>query len=122
MATGLPWVRIDSDLAQNPKVADLVAEYGARGKAAAFVFVCAIGYAAAHNTDGAIRKAMLPFVHGTPADARILVEAGLWDVAEKGWCITRYAEHQPTMATREAEAKARQEKARNAANTRWGNE
>lgn len=122
MAAGLPWVRIDSDLAQNPKVADLVAEYGARGKAAAFVFVCSIGYAAAHNTDGAIRKAMLPFVHGTAADARILVEAGLWDVAEKGWRISRYAEHQPTMAAREAEAKARSQKARDAANARWGNE
>ena len=121
MAAGLPWVRVDSDLAQNPKVADLVAEYGARGKAAAFVFVCSIGYSAAHNTDGAIRKAMLPFVHGTAADARILVEAGLWDVAEKGWQISRYAEHQPTMAARELEAKARQEKARNAANARWGN-
>jgi len=118
MAAGLPWVRIDSDLAQNPKVADLVAEHGARGKAAAFVFVCSIGYAAAHNTDGSIKKANLPFIHGTAADARLLVEVGLWDVVEKGWQISRYAEHQPTLATREALSEA----GKKGAAKRWGKE
>jgi hypothetical protein len=121
MATGLPWVRIDSDLAQNPKIADLASEHGQRGLAAAFVFVCSIGHCAAHNTDGEIRKAMLPFIHGTAALARLLVEAGLWEVVDKGWRITGYAEHQPTRAAREAEANARSEAGRKAANARWGN-
>src|SRR5690606_237782 len=85
---------------------DLVAEHGQRGMAAAFVFICAIGYSAAHNTDGVIRKAHLPFIHGTAAHARLLVEVGLWDTAEKGWQITNYASHQPTLATREALSEA----------------
>lgn len=121
MASGLPWVRVDSDLAQNPKIAELVDQYGQRGMAAAFVFVCSIGHSAAHNTDGLVRKAVLPFIHGTPPLARLLVEVGLWEQAEKGWQISRYAEHQPTMAMREAIEKAKSEAGRKAANARWGN-
>lgn len=117
MAAGLPWVRIDSDLAQNPKIVDLVAEHGQRGLAAAFVFVGSIGYSAGHNTDGEIRKGVLPFIHGTAAHARLLVEVGLWDIAERGWRISRYAEHQPTMATREALSEA----GKKGAAKRWGN-
>ena len=122
MATGLPWVRIDSDIAQNPKVLDLVAEHGQRGMAAAFMFICSIGYSTAHNTDGSIRKAALASIHGTAALARLLVEAGLWEQAEKGWQVSNYAEHQPTVATREAIEKARSEAGRRAANARWGND
>jgi len=121
MATGLPWVRIDSDLAQNPKIADLASDYGVRGLAAAFVFVCSIGHCAAHNTDGDIRKAMLPFIHGTVPLARLLVDAGLWETTDTGWRVTNYAEHQPTSETREVDAKRRTEAARTAANARWGN-
>jgi hypothetical protein len=120
MATGLPWVRIDSDLAHNPKIATLVAEHGQKGAAAAFVYVCSIGHCGAHNTDGEIRKAVLPFIHGNPALARLLVEAGLWEATDTGWTIPGYAEHQPTKEGREAEAAARSERARAAANARWG--
>lgn len=121
MASGLNWFRVDSDLAQNPKIIGLVSAYGQRGMAAAFLFVCSIGYAAAHNTDGELLKSVLPFVHGTPAQARLLVEAGLWDATDKGWWITKYDEHQPTKTTREQVSAARSEAARKAANARWGN-
>ena len=121
MATGLPWVRVDSDLAQNPRIVTLIADHGQRGMAAAFMFICSIGHAAAHNTDGVVLKAVLPFIHGTPALAPLLVEAGLWEDAEKGWKIAKYDEHQPTKATREATSGARSEAARKAANARWGN-
>ncbi|MBG9885168.1 hypothetical protein ABE10_00915 [Bacillus toyonensis] len=121
MATGLLWVRVDSDLAHNPKIVTLIANHGQRGMAAAFMFICSIGHAAAHNTDGAILKPVLPFIHGTPTLARILVEAGLWEEAEQGWRIAKYYEHQPTKATREAVSEARSEAARKAANARWGN-
>lgn len=121
MANGLPWFRVDSDIAQNPKIVALISEHGQRGMAAAALFLFSIGYAAAHNTDGEMQKASLPFVHGTTAHARLLVEAGLWDAAESGWWISKYDEHQPTKATREAVSKERSEAARKAANTRWGN-
>lgn len=118
MAAGLPWVRLDSDIAHNPKIADLIAEHGQKGAAACFAFVCSIGHAAAHNTDGEIRKGVLPFIHATPAHARLLVTAGLWEATDEGWRIVKYAEHQPTRATREALAEA----GRRGAAKRWGHD
>jgi hypothetical protein len=121
MTSGLPWVRIDSDIASAPKVADMIAEHGQKGKAAAFVFVAGIGYCAQHLTDGHIKKGALPFIHGTPQDARLLVEARLWDPADKGWRVVNFDRHQPTRQTTEDAAAMRSEKARTAANARWGN-
>lgn len=121
MSAGLTWFRVDSDIAQNPKIAQLVADHGQKGLAAAFVFVCSIGHASGHNTDGDVKKAILPHIYGNSVYARLLVEAGLWEATEKGYCIPGYAESQPTRATREADAAARSESARKAANARWGN-
>lgn len=120
MAAGLNWIRLDSDIAQNPKIVDLITENGQRGAAAAFVFIASIGYCAAHNTDGALGKAVLPFIHGNTATARLLVEAGLWEVTDKGWRIARYAEHQPTKATREAISAAKSDAGKKGAAARWG--
>lgn len=120
MAAGLNWFRLDSDIAQNPKIVDLITSNGQRGAAAAFVFVASIGYSAAHNTDGEIRKSVLPFIHGTTATARLLVDVGLWEADETGWWITRYAEHQPTKATREAISAAKSEAGKRGAAARWG--
>lgn len=119
MASGLPWFRCDSDIATNPKILDMIAEHGARGKAAAFVFIAGLGYCAQHLTDGELRKGTLPFIHGTPSDARLLVEARLWEEWERGWRVVNYADHQPTREMTEAAAKARSEIARDAARARW---
>lgn len=121
MATGLPWVRIDSDISQNPSIVDMIEQHGQRGLAAAFVFVGSIGHCAAHNTDGVLRKSILPFVHGTPALARLLVEAGLWEQEGTGWRIPKYEGHQPTREVRESDAAARSAAAKKAADARWGN-
>lgn len=120
MATGLNWFRVDVDIAQNPKIVDLITQNGQRGAAAAFVFIASIGYCAAHNTDGELLKSVLPFIHGNAATARLLVESGLWETDEKGWRITRYAEHQPTKATREAISAAKAAAGKKGAEARWG--
>lgn len=119
MASGLPWFRVDSDIAGNPKIADMIADHGARGKAAAFVYIAAIGYCSAHLTDGVVRKGALALVHGTPADARLLVDAGLLAAVDGGWEVVNFAAHQPTRDQSERAAKARSEAARTAANARW---
>jgi hypothetical protein len=121
MTAGLSWFRVDSDIAQNPKIAQLVADHGQKGLAAAFVFICSIGHSAGHNTDGEVTKGVSPHIYGNAALARLLVEAGLWEVTDKGWVIPGYAESQPTKATLDAEADKRSEAGRKAANARWGN-
>lgn len=90
---GLPWYRSDTNFPTHDKVLDLVA-HGAKGKAAGFVYQCALASAVANGTDGSIKKAALAFVHGTPADARLLVEVGMWQETPTGWRIKNFGTRQ----------------------------
>lgn len=119
MASGLPWFRMDTDIYANAKVMEIVDAHGTRGKAALAVYLFALGYAGAHLTDGVIRRGVLKGVHGTPADARILVEAGLFEVAPDGWVIHNYYHHQPSRKTAEEIAQVRSEAGKKGAESRW---
>ncbi|WDH77892.1 hypothetical protein PTQ19_10200 [Microbacterium esteraromaticum] len=122
MAAGLPWVRMDTDTHANPKVLDFIEEHGQRALAAIAVWKFAIEYSGGHGTDGVISRAALRQIHGTPVHARLLVEGGFFEVTDKGWLVSGYDSHQPTRDTVEAMANARSERARKAANARWGND
>lgn len=122
MAAGLPWVRMDTDTHANPKVLDFIEEHGQRALAAIAIWKFAIEYSGGHGTDGAISKAALRQIHGTPNHARLLVESGFFEVTERGWRVAGYDVHQPTAETVEAMALARSDRARHAANARWGND
>ena len=74
---GLPWTRLDSNIASHDKILRLVTEYK-HGKGSAFVYVCSLGYAAGNGTDGLVPFACLHFIHATKRDAEALVEVGLW--------------------------------------------
>lgn len=87
---GMPWYRMDSNWAANDKIADLIDEKGISGKAAAFVYSASIGYANGQDTNGVIRKSSLKFVHGSPGDARLLVEFDLWIEDKQGWRIKNF--------------------------------
>jgi hypothetical protein len=109
---GLPWVRLDTGFAQNPKIAALCAAGRWRS---AFVWVAALGYAGAQGTDGYIPDYCLPFIHGTRQNANDLVQYELWAVDSGGWNINDWAEFQLS----DEAAKKRSDKARNAALERW---
>lgn len=109
---GLPWVRLDTQFPQNPKVLDLVADGKWR---AAFVYVTGLTYAGAHGTDGYLPNTCLPFIHGTKAAANDLVKAGLWHTDVAGWRINGWEEFQLS----DDAAKKRSDKARLAAMKRW---
>jgi len=115
---GLPWARLDSNLPSHDKVLELVG-VGARGKSAAFVYVCSLAYSVGQGTDGLIRRAALPFIHGTPADARLLVEARLWVPVEGGWQIVNFGTRQAVGMSSQVDQAARSEAARKSANARW---
>lgn len=120
MATGLPWVRMDTDTHENPKILDFIDEHGQRALAAIAVWKFAIGYAGGHGTDGEITRAALKQVHGTPAHARLLVEAGFFDITEKGWQISGYENHQPSRAITEQLREQLSEAGKKGAAARWG--
>jgi hypothetical protein len=114
--SNLPWVRFDTSLPDHPKILALLDMKD--GRAAGFVYCCALAYAGKHGTDGFIPRGALGRVNGRPADAQKLVDVGLWLPVDGGWDIAGWAERQEsTDATQ-----ARRTKAQNAARARWDQE
>lgn len=109
---GLPWVRLDTQFASNPKMLELTGQGRWR---AAFMYVSALAYAGAHGTDGYLPEACLPFIHGTRKDADELVKAGLWQTDMGGWSINGWSDFQIS----DEAAKKRSDDARKAALKRW---
>lgn len=113
LTVGLPWVRLDSTVMQNPKILLLVEDKKWR---AVVVWVASLAHSGAQGSDGYIQKACLPLLHGTPADARALVSVGLWhDAPGGGWQINDWAEYQPVTE----QMQRRSQRARDAALIRW---
>lgn len=112
---GLPWVRLDTQFASNPKVLYLVEDKKFK---AAFVYTAGLCYSGAHGTDGFLPNACLPFLHATRADAKALVGVGLWLEGMGGWEINSWAEFQQS----NEETQLRKKKARDAAMARWHGE
>jgi len=111
--TGLPWIRFDTSLPDNPKVLMLCDEDG--GRAALFVYCCSLAYSGKHGTDGFIPCRALGRINGDPADAVLLVDADLWDEVPGGWLIHGWGEFQHV----DEASRKRREKAQKAAAARW---
>ena len=88
---GLPWVRLDTQFANNPKIVSLVTRKKFR---AAFTYVASLAYAGAHGTDGYIPEDCLFLVHATNVEAKDLVDVGLWVPSPGGWDINGWDEKQ----------------------------
>jgi hypothetical protein len=113
---GLPWVRLDTQFPSNPKILTLIAAGKYRS---AFVWTASLAYSGAHGTDGFIPTRALPFLHATKANARDLVDVGLWIETIGGWLINSWDEFQPSNAETQERKKRAIEAARRAANARW---
>lgn len=119
----LPWFRVDTGLASHDKILALIADTHPRRWQAAFSYVCAIGWAVDHATDGRIPPAALPFVHGTVSTARLLViDRGfgkLWQEDSSGWEIVNFGVRQELSAITAGKNEARRVAAEKANCTRW---
>jgi hypothetical protein len=119
----LPWFRADSNFPTHDKIIELCG-LGQKGKAAAFVYFASLGWAVGHGTDGLIKRGALPFIHATTSDARLLVEAMLWDVVEGGWMIHNFGVRQAVGAIQQGISDSlsavRSEAGRKGAEARWG--
>ena len=69
---GLPWVRLDANIASHDKVLRLVTERD--GYRAAAVMMFAFGWSGAHGTDGFIPVYALTQIHATPRHDDMLVK------------------------------------------------
>ena len=96
---GLPWVRLDANIASHDKILALLSDPSAKKWQAAASYMFGIAWAGGQGTDGFIPKAALPTIHGTSATARLLEKYGLWDEARVGWQIRNYDKRQSLTAT-----------------------
>lgn len=90
----LPWFRMDSHIGSHDKTLSLVSDPSPKRWQAFTSYVCAIGWAVDHGTDGRILPVALPFVHGNTTTARLLVKHRLWKETSNGWEIVNFAERQ----------------------------
>ena len=112
---GLPWIRLDTSMPDNPKLLGLLTEKD--GHRAAFVWVCCMAYAGKHETAGFIPREAVTRVNGRSADMARLVASNLLTEGAGGWDINGWDEFQLS----DESAVARREKARKAAAKRWSN-
>jgi hypothetical protein len=101
---GLPWVRLDSNIASHDKIMSILREK--EGTRAFTLYVCGLGYSGGHATDGFIPEIVLPAIHGTSRLAALLESHGLWEPVQQGWVIHNYAERQELAAVTEAKRSA----------------
>lgn len=117
----LPWVRLDSNIASHPKVLRLLAAKD--GHRAFTLYVCALGYAGGHATDGFIPAYALPVLHGTDRLATVLVLHRLWEPTEvdgdRGWSIRNYAQRQELALVTESKRAAQRLAGRRTSCRRW---
>ena len=104
----MSWFKVDDKLHSHPK-------RHRAGLRAMGLWVVAGSWAGDQLTDGFIPADMLTALGGKPADAKALVDAGLWERVESGWCFHDWEGRNPTREDVEAERAAwrkRQQEAR----------
>jgi hypothetical protein len=107
------WVRLATAFPRNPKVLDVLAEKDGHRTIVAYLF--GLAYAGDMETDGFIPAESLGTFGARQADADRLVAAGLWQAERGGWSVHDWRDYQ--LSTHEM--RARSERAREAALTRW---
>jgi hypothetical protein len=106
--SGLPWVRLDSNIASHDKVLALLADPSPQKWRAYALYTFGLGYSGGHGTDGFVPAFALPVLHATPQHARLLEKYHLWDEVPNGWRIRNFEERQELSIVRAAKRAAQQ--------------
>lgn len=91
---GLPWVRLDANVATHDKFLALIADPSPKKWQAISSYFFALGWSGGQGTDGDVPNYAISSVHGTPATARLLVKYRLWIESTTGWAIVNYDQRQ----------------------------
>jgi hypothetical protein len=100
----VPWFKVDDHLATHAKVVKA-------GNPAMGLWVRAGSWAAQHLTNGHVPTHVVTML-GTTAQARLLVQAGLWLEDEGGWRFHDWFGYQPTAEEAEVTREKRREAGR----------
>lgn len=115
----LTWFRADTAFASHDKVLALVEKHGTKGKQAGFVYLCALGHAVGHSSDGVIKRTSLRWVHGTAGDAALLVLEGFWEPCDEGWRIKNFGTRQVVGAAQQVIHDSKSAAGKKGADARW---
>lgn len=116
----LTWYRSDTSFASHDKVLELIENYGVKGKAAGFVYLCALGHSVGHGTDGLVKRTSLRALHGNAGDAALLVKAGFWEPVEMGWHIVNFGTRQVVGAAQQVIHDSKSAAGKKGSDVRWG--
>jgi hypothetical protein len=105
---GLPWVRLDANIAAHDKILALLSDPSATKWQAVASYMFSTAWSGGAGTDGYVPRTALPFVHGTSATARLLEKYGLWTEAPAGWRIPNFDKRQPLTAAAESVRQTKQ--------------
>jgi hypothetical protein len=109
---GLPWIRLQTTMFENPKILNLKEDKQWR---AVVAHLEAMSYTGRNALAGYIPKTAVRLLHIAPADVTRLVSEGLWAPAPGGWQINGWDEYQLA----DQDSLARSDKAKKAAAARW---
>lgn len=112
---GLKWIRIDTQMFENPKLLYLKEDKQHR---AIVVHLEGMAYSGRHALAGFIPKAALKVIGATTADAHRLVKAHLWEIVPGGWQIHDWDDHQLSAD----DMQKRRDRAKKGAAARWKND
>jgi hypothetical protein len=104
----MPHAALDIRFHSNPKILSA-------GNAAIGLFARALSYRADHLTDGLVPGQWVA-VNGKPAEAKRLVDAGLWEREGNGYRIRDYLKHNLS----KAKVEEKSARGRELADARWG--
>lgn len=91
---GLPWVRLDSNIASHDKILALLSDPSPKKWQAAAMYPFALAWSGGQGTDGFIPTTALGMIHGSASAARLLVKYRLWEEGTAGWRIVNYSDRQ----------------------------
>jgi len=108
----MAWGKVDDRLHSHPK-------WRRASKGARALWTTALSWCSSFPSDGIVPAHMLAALDGTTAEAKSLVEAGLWVERNDGWAFHEWSERNPDASSLIAKKAAMSEGGAHGLHTRW---
>lgn len=108
----MAWGKVDDRLHSHPK-------WRRASKGARALWTTALSWCSSFPSDGIVPTHMLAALDGTPAEAKSLVDAGLWVKRDDGWAFHEWSERNPDASSVIAKKAAMSEGSGRGLHTRW---
>ena len=108
----MSWGKVDDRLHSHPK-------WRRASKGGRALWVTALSWCSSFPSDGVVPRHMLAVLDGTTAEARSLVDAGLWVALGDGWQFLQWEERNPDAVSQKVLAADQKAGGRFGSHQRW---